>query len=251
MKNITTSNKTNMAQIYHMDETGSTNEELKLFALKHNVTIPYALVAKRQFAGKGTRGRKWESSEGALLFSVVLPWDYVKLKTSLVPLVAGMSICDVLRSLGGAVSLKWPNDIWFQHGKAGGILCELSTDVANRKVIIIGVGINKYHSTKKTTNGWSITGIGNYLNCDVDFIVNKFICSLIELFQCDNDRIVRKWSEYDHFLGCELNFIVESNKESFIGVDLGVNDLGQLILQTKQGMMTFYSGTISYDDAIN
>lgn len=251
MQNITALKENLDFQIHHVDETGSTNEDLKLFARKHEVRAPYALVTQRQFAGKGTRGRKWEAQQGALLFSVIFPWKNVTLDASLVPLAVGMSICDVLRALRCSVSLKWPNDIWFQHGKSGGILCEISKDVSNNKVVIVGIGINKNNSDFKTTNGWPVTGLGDYLNIESDAIINPFIDSLSELLKSKNDKIVKKWPLYDHFLGCKLSFKAEDNKESIAGVDLGINELGQLILQVDQKVMTFYSGTILYDDTIN
>lgn len=90
--------------------------------------------ADHQTAGRGRRGRTWESRPGsALLVSVVL-----RPVPPLVTLAAGVAAADACRDVAGVdVALKWPNDVLTADGKVGGILSEMVGDAA-----VVGLGLN-------------------------------------------------------------------------------------------------------------
>ena len=90
--------------------------------------------ADHQTAGRGRRGRVWESRPGAsLLVSVVL-----RPAPALVTLTAGVAAADACAAVAGAgVRLKWPNDLLLGGVKLGGILSELVGDAA-----VVGLGLN-------------------------------------------------------------------------------------------------------------
>ena len=90
--------------------------------------------ADHQTAGRGRRGRTWESRPGSsLLVSVVL-----RPAPPLVTLAAGVAAAEACEAVAGVtVALKWPNDVLAPAGKVGGILCELVGDAA-----VVGLGLN-------------------------------------------------------------------------------------------------------------
>ena len=98
--------------------------------------VPDGVVvgADHQTAGRGRRGRTWESPPGAsLLVSVVL-----RPTPALVTLAAGVAAADACGAVAGAaVELKWPNDLLLGGAKVGGILSELVGDAA-----VVGLGLN-------------------------------------------------------------------------------------------------------------
>src|SRR5688500_2328141 len=101
---------------------------------------PVLLVAERQTAGRGRMGRAWQSAPGdSLTFSLGLPLapaDWAGLS-----LAVGVSVAE---SLHPAVRLKWPNDLWVDDRKLGGILIETASfgEGAGGRYAVIGVGIN-------------------------------------------------------------------------------------------------------------
>ena len=124
-----------------LPELGSTNTELMRRA-RLGRADPVLLVAERQTAGRGRLGRSWSSHEGALpttasltfsLGLVLAPADWSGLS-----LAVGLSVA---QSLHPAVQLKWPNDLWFDGRKLGGILIE-TVAVGDARYAVIGVGIN-------------------------------------------------------------------------------------------------------------
>jgi len=90
--------------------------------------------ADHQTAGRGRRGRTWESRAGAsLLVSVIL-----RPAPALVTLAAGVAAAEACEAVAGVdVRLKWPNDLLLGGAKLGGILSELVGDAA-----VVGLGLN-------------------------------------------------------------------------------------------------------------
>lgn len=94
-----------------------------------DMPIGSVVVADHQTAGRGRSAHRWEAPPGAaLLVSFVLP------SNPLLSLAAGVAAAE---ACGRGVRLKWPNDLFLEGRKVGGILVEASPSRA-----ICGVGIN-------------------------------------------------------------------------------------------------------------
>lgn len=102
------------------------------------------VVAGRQTAGRGRRGRVWLAPEGgSLAFSLL--WRLAP--TSPPPLglslAVGVAVARALEGFGAAgVSLKWPNDVLLAGRKLAGILIELAPMRGRGLAVIIGIGLN-------------------------------------------------------------------------------------------------------------
>lgn len=123
-----------------LPQVDSTNSELMRRA-RAGRGEPVLLVAEAQSAGRGRLGRDWASEAGAsLTFSLGLPlappdWSGLSL-------AVGVSLAE---SLHPRIRLKWPNDLWLDDRKLGGILIETAgfgESAAARRYAVIGVGIN-------------------------------------------------------------------------------------------------------------
>lgn len=130
-----------------VEEIDSTSSELMRRA-RDGRCLPVLLVAKRQSAGRGRMGRSWQSAQHAraaasLTFSLGLP--LVPRDWSGLSLAVGVSVAESLDPAGtGRLALKWPNDLWVEDRKLGGILIEtalLQADAAER-YLVIGIGVN-------------------------------------------------------------------------------------------------------------
>jgi BirA family biotin operon repressor/biotin-[acetyl-CoA-carboxylase] ligase len=121
-----------------LPEIDSTNSELMRRA-RAGRSEPTLLVAQQQTAGRGRLGRNWHSKAGgALTFSLGLdlaPSDWAGLS-----LAVGVAVADAMHP---DIRLKWPNDLWLQDRKLGGILIETvaATGTAPRHAVV-GIGLN-------------------------------------------------------------------------------------------------------------
>ena len=122
----------------HLLRTSSTSDrarELAAAGAPHGTLV----TACEQTAGRGRQGRRWSAPPGsALLMSLVLRWRAPQRVPQLLPLMAGLAVCDVA---GEHALLKWPNDVVIAReaglAKLAGILVE-----------------------GRPQEGWSVLGIG-------------------------------------------------------------------------------------------
>ena len=99
----------------------------------------HAIRAKTQTVARGRHGRRWESGEGGLWISVVLPLDPPDRGWPAFPLAAGLAVVSTLRGLGlSHARLRWPNDVLVGPKKICGILME---KFASDRVVV-GLGLN-------------------------------------------------------------------------------------------------------------
>lgn len=123
----------------HLAECGSTNTE----ALAHlrQGGGPLLLSASRQTAGRGRLGRAWQSDDAALTFSVALPLP-AELDLAGLSLAVGCTVADTLDPAGERIRLKWPNDLFLDGAKLGGILIETAALPSGERGVVIGIGLN-------------------------------------------------------------------------------------------------------------
>jgi BirA family biotin operon repressor/biotin-[acetyl-CoA-carboxylase] ligase len=101
-----------------------------------------AVIADAQSAGRGQRGRAWQSPPGAAVYLTVA-WPSGRRLAGLagLSLVVGLAVRNTLAQWGIDAQLKWPNDVWVERRKLGGILIEVIGD-RRGSIVLIGIGLN-------------------------------------------------------------------------------------------------------------
>lgn len=128
-----------------LDEVDSTNSEARRRA-EAGEPEGALILARRQSAGRGRRGRRWHSPEGNLYMSLLLrpeqpPGDAARL--SFVAIVSLADAVGELTSGGLDMALKWPNDLLVNGRKCAGMLLESATAGRGRLAwLVIGIGVN-------------------------------------------------------------------------------------------------------------
>jgi len=120
--------KTIGRRVEFREETGSTNTEALRLALE-GTPEGTVVLADAQSEGRGRLDRAWESPPSKNLYlSVVLRPDIPAASSSLIPLMTGVAVADVVSQYcPGRVSLKWPNDVLVGGRKICGVLTEMRT----------------------------------------------------------------------------------------------------------------------------
>ena len=119
------------AAFTHLIEVGSTNDWL----LARAAELPdgHWVIADRQTAGRGRRGRMWGDGAGNLMASVLVRSAGAVQQLSF---VAALALHTAV-GLGDRIKLKWPNDLLLDGVKVSGILLERAGDA-----LVIGFGVN-------------------------------------------------------------------------------------------------------------
>lgn len=130
--------------IEKIQETSSTNDYLAHLCSQNKAQEFYTVFANCQTAGKGQRGNTWESEENKnLLFSMVLYPTALEAKHQFyLSMLTAVSIVHALNKYTHGFSIKWPNDIYWNDRKIGGILIENELQGKYISQSIIGMGLN-------------------------------------------------------------------------------------------------------------
>ncbi|MBL1244215.1 MAG: biotin--[acetyl-CoA-carboxylase] ligase [Sulfurimonas sp.] len=133
---------------FYFDTLTSTQLYLKDLIKNTKPSLPLAVVCEMQTEGIGSRNNTWTSQKGNLFLSFALalsdlPKD-LKLESS--SIYFSYLLKETLESLGSKVFLKWPNDLYVNEDKVGGMITNVVNDT-----IICGVGLNLI----KSKNGFA------------------------------------------------------------------------------------------------
>jgi BirA family biotin operon repressor/biotin-[acetyl-CoA-carboxylase] ligase len=131
-------------RIEYFEEIDSTNLEARRRA-EAGEEGPMWIAAARQSAGKGRRGRGWETGEGNLAATFLLVTDKPPGEAAQISFVAALAVAELADAFvpPALVTLKWPNDTLIDGKKAAGILVESGAARARGRLwVAVGMGVN-------------------------------------------------------------------------------------------------------------
>lgn len=138
--------------LHVLDEVDSTLDEAARLAPA--LSGPVWIMARRQTAGRGRRGRVWAGSDGNLAATLVMRPDDPPERAALRSFVAALALFDACVAVTGraeGLSLKWPNDVLLNGGKLAGILLESAGHAGTLAHLAIGIGVNLAAAPPATT----------------------------------------------------------------------------------------------------
>ena len=211
------------------------------------------IVADRQSAGRGRRGREWLSSpEASLTFSLI--WRFTGTATQLggLSLAVGVGLARGLERLGASgVALKWPNDLLLRSGdafaKLAGILIELSSD-RRGTLAVIGIGLNLAVPAGELAQ--PAAGLRDALHAlpDRHAVLAEILVSLAEtldIFTVNGFFALKNEWQSRHAWQDQLVQVSGDGDHRLLGRCLGVDDDGSLLLATASGVERVLSGDVS------
>jgi len=227
------------------DSIDSTNAEA-LRAVERGVPAPFLVLAERQTAGRGRRGRKWVSPFAEnVYYSLVLRIDGGMRQLEGLSLVVGLAVMQTLREFGivGA-GLKWPNDVLVGRKKIAGILLELVGDPADVCHVVLGVGINvNMQKTDEVDQQWTSMRLESGKQVDRNQLAARLSMMLkayLERHQAQGfSSIQEEWEQNHLWQGNAVSLIAGVNKID--GVVMGIDQQGALRLEVD-GVEKVYSG---------
>ena len=246
--------KSLLSKLDVFDQLDSTNNYLMLQARRTNESGQVCL-AEYQSSGKGRRGRQWVSPFASNIYLSIL-WRFNQTISALggLSLVVGVAVIRALNQLGIAdVGLKWPNDIFWQQKKLGGILIEIIGESEGPCCAVIGLGLNVRMSDKvmhAINQPWvDLEHILGHSNTDRNVFVAALLNEIVMILNAFNPQSLQanldEWRQYD----CMRNQVVTlfMQGQAIHGIVQGINQEGLLILMTQSGdMKAFASGELSF-----
>ena len=125
------------------DEIDSTNLEARR-RIEAGEATPVWVTAGRQTAGRGRRGRSWETTDGNLAATLLMTTNKAPIEAAQVAFVAALAVADLAGAFAppALVSLKWPNDTLVSGRKVSGILVESGALASGELWLAVGIGVN-------------------------------------------------------------------------------------------------------------
>lgn len=238
-------------EIYYFDTLDSTNTKAKDFAEKGSVSGTL-VIAEAQTAGRGRRGRSWESSKGEGIFMTMMLKPQINPNNaSRLTLVAALAQAKALEEVTGEeVRIKWPNDIVLNGKKIVGILTEMSAQFDYINHIVIGIGINVHNEVFPEELQASATSL--YLETGKKFNRAQIIAKTWEYFEhyydvfLETEDLSALMKEYNAMLvNMHKGVVVLDPKEKFEGKAMGITKNGELIVDTWEARKLVSSGEVS------
>lgn len=246
--------------IVYYDATDSTNLRIRELG---DAGAPHGTlaVADRQTAGRGRRGRSWESPPGSSIYmSVLLRPDIPPDRAPMLTLVMALSVAEGIRQCietGGdsgnslEIQIKWPNDIIISGKKLAGILTEMSSQVDYINHVTVGVGIN----VNRTEFPEEIRETASSLCLECGHTVKRapLIAAVMERMEDNYDIFLRTLDlsglleRYSALLvNRDREVMVLGTKEQYRAYALGINSTGELIVRREDGSTEeIFAGEVS------
>lgn len=221
-------------RIYAYEEVGSTNDIAWEMALKGEPEGS-VVFAESQTKGRGRLKRKWFSPKRkGLWFSVILR---PQLTPNYAPMITAVSAVAVSRAIarftGLSVWIKWPNDIYVNEKKAGGILTELNTELDTIKFVILGIGINvnveEFPDNIKATSLKLESG-KDYSRIE---LAKEILTSLEYYYNLEYKEVIDEWKKLSLVSGKRVRV------GDIEGQALGIDEHGSLIIRMDDGIVNY------------
>lgn len=224
------------------EETDSTNAYLKRLAAD-GAGEGTAVIAQRQTAGRGRRGRTWASETGGIYLSVLLQPQFAAEpeKIPVVSLAVGMAAYKaVLKTCGVQTGIKWPNDIVYDGRKLCGILSELCGTAESGIYCVAGIGINARRSAIPEELRETAVSLEEIVGQTVD--KNELAAQLLKETEWEYrhlDTCVRRYAAHCITVGKEVRVIGAAAE--FDAAAVGIAENGGLIVRKQDGTQTVVS----------
>jgi BirA family biotin operon repressor/biotin-[acetyl-CoA-carboxylase] ligase len=213
-------------------------------------------LAEFQTAGRGRRGRPWIVPFGAgLCLSIGWVFAETPRQLSALGLAIGVAVVRALRRLHAAeVNLKWPNDIWFEGRKLGGILLELQAEADGPAHVVVGLGLN-YRLPAAARKEIEAAGAQAAEVCELfegeapgrnllaAAVIGELIAALADFERRGFAPFHKEWREADALSGHTVTAMKGSDLQG--GIARGIDEEGALLLEYRGRVIRIVSGEVS------
>lgn len=224
---------------YFLKSVKSTNQEVKKYRQKQNFFQSIALLTEIQTKGRGRGTNIWISNKGDLICSFLINEDFNAHDFGKINIIVTVLIIRTLKQIFNDLNfkIKWPNDIYLEEKKIGGILIENSIKNNIIEYIVIGFGFNII--TSPSNLKYKTTRILDYQKkIEPDIIFMK----LVEMFEMNSvnnlltsfEKIKNEWLSFSKDLGKEIRFF--HNNSYINGKIVSVSNEGELKIKTNNDL---------------
>ncbi|WP_223815778.1 biotin--[acetyl-CoA-carboxylase] ligase [Adhaeribacter rhizoryzae] len=237
-------------QVIYLPQCDSTNRFAQNLINKNEATEGTVVITECQTHGQGQRGNTWEAEPGKnITLSLILKPGFLAIQQQFnLNICIALAVLDVARLyLPPNLKLKWPNDLYYENKKVGGILIQnsLSGQIIQHAVIGIGLNINQLLFLVPTAISFAqVTGKSFNLNELTEKLL-EFI--EVRYLQLKEGRTAKLRFEYlQNLYRYQELHTYQINGSLVEGTIIGIDETGQLCLQIGQKIEYFSFKEIAF-----
>lgn len=224
-----------LMKIIELAEVDSTNEYIK----RADFNCDTAVVARKQTAGRGTKGRSFISDEGGLYISVVRFYnDFCADDAFKIMVNHCVAVCRTIESFGIKPVIRWANDVLVEGKKICGTLIENTLQGNKITRSIVGMGINVCNEFPDELKDIA-TSITQHVCAKptVNEVKNRLLKNL------ENDYSVQDYKSYIDWFGTTVKLLENGQTREAIALDVSPN--GRLIVKSGGTIFEINSAEVS------
>jgi BirA family transcriptional regulator, biotin operon repressor / biotin---[acetyl-CoA-carboxylase] ligase len=237
-------------QLFFLPVCESTNSEAQQLLLKNKAREGCVVLTDEQTRGRGQRGNSWEAAPGKnITLSVILSPVFLAVRHQFyLNMAVSLAVLDLLREQGlEQAQVKWPNDLYFEDKKLGGILIENTVNSLSIQHSIAGIGlnINQLHFGIATA-----TSLAAVVGTQLD--VKRLVARLMELLEkryleLRSGKIEKLRYEYLQALyRYQESHLFKVGNEQVTGRIVGVDEDGRMAVEINNELRYFAFKEIAY-----
>lgn len=237
-------NRFYLSGIEIFDSIDSTNTYL-LKKAKENVASGLVCLAEEQTQGRGRLGKSWHSPHGANIYCSML-WRFKNTAQDIsgLGIAVGVMVVNALHRYGvpSGLQLKWPNDVLWKDRKLSGILLEKN----ELSSVVIGIGLNlsiEQANEKNWVDLSELMGQSIKRNFLIGLLLDEILKNMQQFENHGLAPYLSEWQQYDALLN--KNIIIVTPEKKISGMMRGINNMGELLLETEKGIQGFRYGEVS------
>lgn len=231
----------------------STNTYLLECAKLGGEETGWVCLAEQQTSGRGRLGKSWHSPYGCNIYGSLL-WKFEsEIDLSGLSIAIAVMLVRAINKYNPnpGLALKWPNDIFYEGKKLGGILLERILH-QHKSLIVIGMGINVSMScVEMQAIEREVVTLAGMLKTEVSrnqvlgFIINELLMGLPSYAKTGLSSFMEEWKQYDFLFGREIS--VQANSSVKTGTAAGITSKGELILKVPSGETELFISGVASD----
>lgn len=252
--------------VHYYDEIDSTNNEAKRVAENEDTKDGTLFITESQTTGRGRRGRNWASPKGSgIWMTLLLKPQIPPASASMLTIVSAIAMVEAINKAldeasenaqdavldkSSVCGIKWPNDIVLNGKKICGILTEMSAEMDYIHFVVIGIGLNA--NTLEFDE--SIRDVASSILKETGIKINR--SRLVALFSRCFNGVFETFVKSGDLAGLKErynNMLLNRDREvkaiysdrTVEGVARGINDVGELIVDTDEGEIIIRAGEVS------
>ncbi len=227
-------------RIVHREEVNSTTL-LARDLIREGEPEGTVILAERQTAARGRLGRSWETPAGqAISMSVILYPHFAPAQAPLLSLATGVAVVRAVKSVAPVSPLiKWPNDIYLDGRKLGGILVEMAAELDQIRWVVDSIGINVNNSFARTGLQIKATSLAEKLGRRISrarlaaAVINELDRIYAEASNEEFAPLAADFHRMDMLRGLQVT--VNAPEGEISGVAGGIDGIGRLLVDDEHG----------------